>query len=122
MVSDIEILIEHYIYDEIKNFFETEEKDKEQHILNSWVQTFQNDKNALSIILEVFESKAFIDSTTLTRDFNPEWLSKKDFEVWDEIKQNLSSEYRWEKHKKLMDEIKEMEQKIEKMDKELENK
>tara|TARA_R100000805_G_C3601673_1_gene102317 strand:- start:861 stop:1229 length:369 start_codon:yes stop_codon:yes gene_type:complete len=122
MVSDIEILIEHYIYDEIKNFFETEEKDKEQHILNRWIQTFQNDKNALSIILEVFEVKAFTDSITLTRDFNPECLSKKEFEVWDEIKQNLSSEYRWDKHKKLMNEIKEMEKQIEKNFKNLENK
>jgi hypothetical protein len=117
MVSDIEILIEHYIYDEIKNFFETEEKDKEQHILNRWVQTFQNDKNALSIILEAFEDKA---DTGL--HFNQKYLTKEEFKVWDEIKQNLSSEYRWEKHKKLMNEIKEMDKKIEKMDKELKNK
>ena len=114
MVSDIEILIEHYIYDEIKNFFETDEKEKNDHILNRWIQTFQNDKNALSIILETFEANAFTDSITLTRDFNPEWLSEKEFEVWDEIKQNLSSEYRWDKFKKTMDEIKELDKQLNK--------
>lgn len=110
MVSDIELLIENYIYDEIKNFFETEEKDKEQHILNRWVQTFQNDKNALSIILEIFEDKADTGS-----HFNEKYLTEGEFKMWDEIKINLSSEYRWKKFKKTMDEIKEL-------DKQLENK
>lgn len=109
MVSDIEILIEHYIIDEIKNFFETDEKDKEQHILNRWIQAFQNDKNALSIILETFEDKA---NTGL--HFNHKYLTEAEYEIWDEIKQNLSSEYRWDKFKKTMDEIKKLDKQLNK--------